>query len=71
MDNASSRFPPLLGRLLGSLDGWVGEKKTKNAKENERQIKKRENRRLGSSGAVVRKRNEEIIHITINNKLAY
>ena len=29
MDNASSRFPPLLARLLGLVDGWVGEKKCK------------------------------------------
>ena len=54
------------GQLMGGLV-----RKNKKCKREGKTNQKRNNRRLGSSGAVVRKRNEEIINITINNKLAY
>ena len=59
MDNASSRFPPLLARLLGSVDGWVGEKKQKCKREATTNQKKKESEigEFWGSGKKTKRRN--------------
>ena len=56
MDNASSRFPPLLARLLGSVDGWVGEKKMQKRRKDKTKKKASEIGECWGSGKKTKRR---------------